>query len=100
MNTSDLPLGSFRAQRRVLEIQTKLHRWAKGDSHRRFDDLFNLVTDPGFLLMAWERVAGNKGARSAGVDGRTVAVVRDRIGVEDFLVGAMGDGDAREFAMA
>ena len=85
MNTSDLPLGSFRAERRVLEIQTKLHRWANDDPHRRFDDLFNLVTDPGFLLMAWERVAGNKGARSAGVDGRTVAVVRDRIGVEDFL---------------
>jgi RNA-directed DNA polymerase len=85
VNTSDLPLGSFRAERRVLEIQTKLHRWANDDPRRRFDDLFNLVTDPSFLLMAWERVAGNKGARSAGVDGRTVALVRDRIGVEDFL---------------
>jgi RNA-directed DNA polymerase len=85
VNTSDLPLGSFRAERRVLEIQTKLHRWANDDPHRRFDDLFNLVTDPSFLLMAWERVAGNKGARSAGVDGKTVALVRDRIGVEDFL---------------
>jgi RNA-directed DNA polymerase len=85
VNTSDLPLGSFRAERRVLEIQTKLHRWASDDPHRRFDDLFNLVTDPSFLLMAWERVAGNKGARSAGVDGRTVTVVRERIGVENFL---------------
>jgi RNA-directed DNA polymerase len=36
-------------------------------------------------MMAWERVAGNKGARSAGVDGRTVALVRDRIGVDNFL---------------
>ena len=70
---------------RVLEIQTKLHRWANDDPDHRFDDLFNLVTDPSFLLMAWERVAGNKGARSAGVDGQTVALVRDRIGVEDFL---------------
>jgi retron-type reverse transcriptase len=85
VNTSDPLPGSFRAGRRVLEIQTKLHRWANDDPHRRFDDLFNLVTDPGFLMMAWERVAGNKGARSAGVDGQTVAFVRDRSGVENFL---------------
>ena len=85
MNTSDPLPGSFRAGRRVLEIQTKLHRWANDDPHRRFDDLYNLVTDPGFLMMAWERVAGNKGARSAGVDGRTVALVRERIGVDNFL---------------
>ena len=36
-------------ERRVLEIQTKLHRWARDDPHRRFDDLFNLVADPAFL---------------------------------------------------
>ena len=73
------------SQARVLEIQTKLHRWANDDPDRRFDDLFNLVSDPGVLLMAWDRVGGNKGARSAGVDGRTAGFVRDRIGVEDFL---------------
>jgi len=86
VNTSEPPLGSFGAERRVLEIQTKLHRWANDDPHRRFDDLFNLVTDPSFLQMAWERVAGNKGARSAGVDGMTAAYVRDVIGEEGFLV--------------
>jgi RNA-directed DNA polymerase len=85
VNTSELPLGSLRAERRVLEIQTKLHRWANNDPHRRFDDLYNLVADPSFLAMAWERVAGNKGARSAGVDGMTVAFVRERIGEERFL---------------
>jgi len=85
VNTSDLAPSSFRAERRVLEIQTKLHRWANDDPDRRFDDLYNLVTDPGFLMMAWERVAGNKGARSAGVDGQTVGFVRDRIGVDNFL---------------
>ena len=36
---------------------------------RRFDDLFNLVYDPAFLVVAWGRVRGNKGARTAGVDG-------------------------------
>ena len=85
MNTSELLPGSFAAGRRVLEIQAKLHRWANGDPHRRFDDLYNLVTDPGFLMMAWERVAGNKGARSAGVDGKTAAFVRERIGEATFL---------------
>jgi integrase len=52
------------AEVRVLEIQTKLHRWATNDPHRRFDDLFNLVVDPAFLVVAWERVRGNKGAKT------------------------------------
>ena len=50
-------------------MQTKLHQWAIGDPDRRFDDLFNLVYDPAFLVVAWSRVRGNKGARTAGVDG-------------------------------
>jgi RNA-directed DNA polymerase len=54
------------AEPRVLEIQTKLHRWACQDPGRRFDDLFNLVADPAFLLAAWDGVRTNKGARSAG----------------------------------
>ena len=74
VKTSDPPLGSFWAGRRVLEIQTKLHRWAGDDPHRRFDDLFNLVADPAFLLVAWDRVRGNKGARTPGVDGATVSI--------------------------
>lgn len=97
MNTSDLPLGSFRGERRVLEIQTKLHRWANDDPHRRFDDLYNLVCDPAFLAMAWERVAGNKGARSAGVDGMTAAFVRERIGEAQFLAGLREQLKSRSF---
>jgi len=57
------------AQQRVLKIQTKLHRWAKDEPGRRFDDLFNLVTDPAVLTVAWARVRGNGGARTAGIDG-------------------------------
>jgi len=73
------------ARSRVLEIQTKLHRWAGEDEGRRFDDLFNLVADPAFLAVAWHRVRSNKGARSAGVDGDTAAYVEQRRGVEPFL---------------
>src|SRR4051812_23161762 len=75
----------MRAELRVLKIQTKLHRWAGEDPHRRFDDLFNLVADPAFLLVAWDRVRGNKGARTAGVDGQTAYYVEAEVGVEVFL---------------
>nr|WP_306316233.1 group II intron reverse transcriptase/maturase [Streptomyces sp. CC224E] len=85
MNTNELEWALLRAERRVLGIQTKLHQWASGDSHRRFDDLFNLVTDPAFLLVAWARVRGNKGARTAGVDGNTAHYVEAVRGVEVFL---------------
>ena len=77
MNTGDpeLEYAFYLAERRVLEIQAKLHRWARDDPHRRFGDLFNLVADPAFLLVAWARVRGNKGAKTAGVDGRTAASI-------------------------
>jgi len=57
------------AEHRVLVMQTKLHQWAMADPGRCFDDLFNLVYDPAFLAVAWARVRGNKGARTAGIDG-------------------------------
>src|SRR5215470_9170847 len=87
VNTGELEAVTYVAERRVLEIQTKLHRWARDDPHRRFDDLFNLVADPAFLLVAWDRVRGNKGAKTAGVDGRTAASIVARTGVEEFLGG-------------
>jgi RNA-directed DNA polymerase len=85
VNTDELAQAVREAERRVLKIQTKLHRWARDDPHRRFDDLFNLVADPGFLLVAWNRVRGNTGARTAGIDGRTARSVVAEQGVEEFL---------------
>jgi RNA-directed DNA polymerase len=76
----------FQARQRVLQIQTKLHGWAGRDPARVFDDLFNLVVDPAFLLVAWYRVRENKGARTAGVDGTTAyAIEASAGGVEGFL---------------
>jgi RNA-directed DNA polymerase len=80
----ELELTFGQAERRVLEIQTKLHRWARDDPHRRFDDIFNLVCDPAFLLVAWDRVRSNKGARSAGVDGYSAYAI-EALGIEEFL---------------
>ena len=69
MNTGASWLAPIEAESRVLAMQTKLNRWAAADPGRRFDDLYNLVYDPAFLVTAWRRVRGNKGARTAGVDG-------------------------------
>lgn len=69
MNTGAPWPDLYEAEQRVLVMQTKLHQWAKAEPGRRFDDLFNLVYDPAFLVTAWARVRGNKGARTAGVDG-------------------------------
>jgi len=85
VNISELELALGWAEPRVLEIQARLHRWAAADPGRRFDDLFNLVADPAFLLVAWARVRGNKGARTAGVDGHTALSVTAAVGVEGFL---------------
>ena len=70
---------------RVLKIQTKLHRWATVDPDRRFDDLYNLIYDPAVLVDAWQRVKGNRGARSAGVDGQTAYYIKAIRGEQAFL---------------
>ena len=86
MNTDDPWPDLDEAESRVLEIQTKLHQWATDDPDRRFDDLYNLVYDPAFLVVAWARVKGNRGARSAGVDGvKPRSIV---FGTDDVLVRA------------
>ena len=97
MNTDELEHQLYWAERRVREIQTKLHRWAIEDPDRRFDDLYNLVCDPGFLLVAWDRVRGNKGARTAGVDGQTVRQVEAGCGVGVFLDGLRAEVKERSF---
>src|SRR6478752_4164513 len=87
-----LPNGSAQDQvpgpwSRVAGMQARLHRWAAAGSGRRFGDLFNFVHDPATLLVAYDRVAGNRGANTPGVDGMTVRLVEERIGVREFLDG-------------
>jgi RNA-directed DNA polymerase len=79
-------------------MQAKLHRWAAADPGRRFDDLFNLVHDPATLIVAFSRVAGNKGANTPGVDGVTAEYVEKEVGVPGFLDdlrAALKDGSFR-----
>jgi RNA-directed DNA polymerase len=70
---------------RVSRMQAKLHRWAAADPGRRFGDLFNFVHEPATLLVAFERVAGNTGAKTPGGDGLTVADIEEIAGMSGFL---------------
>ena len=95
MNTGASWPSLYEAEARVRNIQTKLHQWATDDPDRRFDDLFNLVADPAFLMVAWDRVRSNRGARSAGVDGvKPRSIV---FGTETLLVELRDDLKARRF---
>src|SRR5947209_19752045 len=85
VDTGAAPERPMGLHRRVSEMQAKLHRWAAADPGRRFDDLFNFVCDPATLIVAFERVAGNTGANTPGVDGLTVTDVENVVGVPGFL---------------
>jgi RNA-directed DNA polymerase len=76
-------------------MQTKLHQWASHDPGRQFDDLGNVVYDPAFLVVAWNRVRANKGGRSAGVDGIVPRSIPAGGGA--FLDGLREDLKARRF---
>jgi RNA-directed DNA polymerase len=83
------------AELRVHAMQTKLHQWAISDPDRCFDDLYNLVYDPAFLVVAWSRVRDNKGGRSAGVDGVVPRSIVFSAG--EFLAGLGNDLRSRQF---
>jgi RNA-directed DNA polymerase len=95
VNTGASWPGFVEAELRVLSIQAKLHQWSIDDAGRRFDDLFNLVTDPAFLMVAWDRVRGNRGARSAGIDGVSPRSIV--FGSERFLSDLRDDLRSRQF---
>jgi RNA-directed DNA polymerase len=97
VNIGDLLERPTLAERRVLEMQTKLHGWSAADPGRVFDDLYNLVADPAFLVMAWMRVRGNKGARTAGIDGDTAYDIERRDGLPRFLEKLRSDLKDRSF---
>jgi len=84
------------AELRVHGMQTKLHQWAISDPDRCFDDLYNLVYDPAFLVVAWSRVRDNKGGRSAGVDGVVPRSIVFSAG--EFLAGLGNDLRSRRFS--
>jgi RNA-directed DNA polymerase len=67
-------------------MQAKLRLRTAADPGRRCDDPFNFVHDPA-TLYRWRTAGsrGNRGANTPGVDGMTVRLVEERIGVQEFL---------------
>ncbi|WP_017578719.1 group II intron reverse transcriptase/maturase [Nocardiopsis valliformis] len=93
-----VPFDAATAASRVLGIQSKLHERAAADPGRVFDDLFNLVAEPAFLLQAWRRVRDNVGARTAGIDGWTGPEIENSVGgIAGFLSRIREDLKARTF---
>ena len=69
----------------LLDIQRKLYRWSRAEPADAYRDMWNWVSDPRNLRLAWRRVASNRGARSAGPDKRTVKDIQRREGPQRFL---------------
>ena len=61
----------------LLGVQRKLYRWSKETPEGAYGDVWNWVTDPRNLRCAWHTIAQNKGKRTPGVDGLTVAKIAD-----------------------
>jgi RNA-directed DNA polymerase len=83
---------------RVARTQAKYHRWATTDRDLRFGDLFNLVCHPDYLMVAWDHVAHNKGARTSGIDGVTVRQIAENGQVGALIAGiaaSLKDGTYR-----
>jgi RNA-directed DNA polymerase len=69
----------------LLGIQRKLYQWSRTNPDDSYGDLWNWIVDPRNLRCAWRRIARNKGSRTAGVDGMTVASIRATTGEEAFI---------------
>ena len=57
----------------VSEEMKHLHTLAKRNPDKRFDHLWELVTDPRGLMQAWEEIRTNRGSMTAGIDSTIAA---------------------------
>ena len=69
----------------LLDEQRKLYKRSDENVAYVFRKLWGLLTDPRNLRMALARVAGNRGRRTAGVDGITVGTIV--LQAEEFVAG-------------
>ena len=56
----------------VIQELGHLKKLAKEDHNKRFNRLYRLLRQESFLEIAKQDIAGNKGARTPGVDGQTI----------------------------
>jgi hypothetical protein len=84
VDTDELEAATAVARRRVLQIQANLHRWARNDPYRQFDDVFNLVAYTAFAR------GGRSGAPQQGRQDRPAwmgkrLLLQAMLRVEEFL---------------
>lgn len=79
----------------VDKMQTKLAVWAK-DPDFRFDDIYNLLYDRDWLRRAYQSVAANSGAQTAGVDRKSISDFEEDL--EENLTGLRRSLKAEEYA--
>ena len=90
MSTGPIPLGeamdvATTPDRAWLQsVQRKLYVRSWENPDYIWAKLWGFVTDPRNLRLAWARVARNRGARSAGVDGITVRRIQ-QAGTDTFI---------------
>jgi hypothetical protein len=75
----------------LLSVQRKLYQWSRTHPEDSYRDVWNWTTDIRNLRCAWRKIALNKGRRTAGVDGMTVAGIKVAMGIELFLEQLHGD---------
>ena len=75
----------------LLSVQRKLYQWSRTHPEDSYRELWNWITDLRNLRCAWRKIALNKGRRTAGVDGMTVAGIRAGMSEELFLDQLQGD---------
>ena len=56
----------------VTKQEEHLFRLSEREPGKRFDQLWRIITSETWLWHAWQRILGNKGSQTAGVDGQTV----------------------------
>jgi len=69
----------------LLNIQRKLYQWSGKHPGDAYGDLWNWITDPRNLRVAYARVASNKGSNSPGIDGITIARIYKEMGEERYI---------------
>lgn len=75
----------------ILSVQRKLYQWSQENPGDQWRDMWGWLTDIRTLRCAWRRMASNRGARTAGVDGMTVGRIRARPGELRFLDGLQAE---------
>src|SRR6202046_4477209 len=86
-----MDLGDQADEAWLLSVQRKLYQWSRTHPEDSYRGVGNWFTDSRHLRAAWQKIALNKGRRTAGVDGMTVAGIKVVMGMDLFLEQLRGD---------